>query len=234
MNESPTNRSHALCIGHRGARGHVPENTLASFEYAISLGCDWIELDVYAHEGELIVIHDDDLDRTTNGSGPHSNLSFDALRALDAGNGEQIPTLNEVINLVDRRCGINVELKGTATAEPVSALLRSCCEAGWSPESFLVSSFRHQELQQADPLFRRGALFGRILPDLWERAERLDAWSVNFDLKDVTSALVDEAHSRGYQVLVYTVNEVSDIKRMLSLGVDGLFCDYPDRMLSLR
>lgn len=235
MNATERSDSFPLCIGHRGAKGYRPENTLSSFEHAITLGCDWIELDVYLHEGELIVIHDDKVDRTTSGQGHLDDYSLEALRSLDAGDGQQIPTLQEVINLVDGRCGINVELKGVGTAEPASALLQTCCERGpWRYGQFLMSSFRHKELALSDPAFHRGALFGRLPDDLWDRAAALNPWSVNFEVTVVTQALVDEAHERGYRVLVYTVNDEADIKRMLNLGVDGMFCDYPDRLLQLK
>jgi glycerophosphoryl diester phosphodiesterase len=223
-----------LCIGHRGAKGHLPENTLPSFEYAINVGCDWVELDVYHVDGELLVIHDKSVGRTTNGKGLVSELSFDQMRALDAGGGHLIPTLQEVINLVDRRCRINVELKGPATAEPVSDLLSSYCLAEWTHRDFLLSSFNHKELERADPAYPRGVLFAKLLPDMWDRAERLGAWSVNFDKKDVSRSLVDDAHSRGYKVLAYTVNSNTDILKMIDYGVDGLFSDYPDRVVELR
>ncbi|MGV0033464.1 MAG: glycerophosphodiester phosphodiesterase [Candidatus Azotimanducaceae bacterium WSBS_2022_MAG_OTU7] len=223
-----------LCIGHRGAKGHLPENTLPSFEYAINAGCDWVELDVYAIEGELLVIHDESVERTTNGKGLVSELSFEEIRALDAGNGHRIPTLQEVINLVDRRCRINVELKGPATAKPVSDLLSRYCLAEWTHGDFLLSSFDHRELGLADPAYPRGALFAELSPEMWDRAEKLDAWSVNFNKKDVRRSLVKEAHSRGYKVLVYTVNSKSDILKMIKHGVDGLFSDYPDRVVALR
>jgi glycerophosphoryl diester phosphodiesterase len=106
------------CIGHRGACGHAPENTLSSFELAIEMGCPWIELDVYHIDGELLVIHDDTLERTTNGTGDVMDQSVAYLRTLDAGDGQQIPTLNEIIELVGHRAGINVELKGPDTELP--------------------------------------------------------------------------------------------------------------------
>lgn len=223
-----------LCIGHRGAKAHLPENTLPSFEHAINVGCDWVELDVYYVGGELLVIHDKSVERTTNGTGLISELSFDELRALDAGGGHQIPTLQEVINLVDRRCRINVELKGPATAAPVCDLLHRYCLAEWTHRDFLLSSFNHKELELADPAYPRGALFAKLLPDMWDRAERLGAWSVNFDKRDVSQSLVEDAHSRGYKVLVYTVNSNTDILKMINYGVDGLFSDYPERVVELR
>ena len=223
-----------LCIGHRGAKGRLPENTLPSFEHAIYVGCEWVELDVHHVDGELLVIHDKSVERTTNGKGLISELGFDEIRALDAGGGHPIPTLQEVINLVDRRCRVNVELKGPATAKPVSDLLSQYCLAEWSHHDFLLSSFNHKELELADIAYPRGILFAKLLPDMWDSAERLGAWSVNFHKGDVSRSLVDDAHARGYKVLVYTVNSNTDILKMIDYGVDGLFSDYPERVVGLR
>lgn len=223
-----------LCIGHRGAKGHLPENTLPSFERAIELGCDWVELDVYAVEAELLVIHDKKVDRTTNGRGYIKDLSLAELRALDAGDGARIPTLREVLDLIAQRCQVNVELKGEQTAAPVCELLNEYCNRGWQTEDFLISSFSHDLLAECDARYRRGALFGKLLPDQWQRAERLDAWSVNFDQRDITAELVAEAHARGYIVLTYTANTPEDIQRVIACGVDGIFSDFPDRVLSAR
>jgi len=222
-----------LCIGHRGAKGHYPENTLPSFEYAIELGCDWVELDVYLVEGELVVIHDSTVNRTTDGRGRVDAHSLADLRTLDAGGGAQVPTLTEVTNLLAGRCGLNVELKGPGTADAVSRALHELINGGWSPEQILVSSFDHQELAKTDATFRRGALFAKRMNDEWERAERLGAYSVNFSLKNVDQALVDKAHEKGYKIFVYTVNKPKDIRAMLDLGVDGIFSDFPDRVLNM-
>jgi len=222
-----------ICIGHRGARGYKHENTLASFEHAINLGCPWVELDVYAVESDLIVIHDKSVDRTTDGSGLISEMAFEELRRLDAGDGQQIPTLDEVVALIDGRCSINVELKGPDTAAPVNEALARYCRAGWKTDQFLVSSFNHRELALSDGAYRRGALFHK-LPDNWlDQAQALNAWSANFDFRDVDSGLVDKAHNAGLKVLVYTANELKDIRRMFDAGVDGIFSDYPDRVLDM-
>ena len=221
-----------LCFGHRGACGYEPENTLSSFAMAIDMGCHWIELDVYAVEGELLVIHDDSLERTTNGEGDVMASGLTYLRSLDAGGGQQIPTLREVTELVDKRCGLNVELKGPDTALPVSKFLASLCDCGWDRHQFLLSSFDHPELAKADPGFRRGALFHKAVPDYFARASNLSAYSINLSRNLVDEKLVDEAHSRGFKVYVYTINEPGEIQRMVGLGVDGVFSDYPDRVLS--
>lgn len=215
-------------IGHRGACGYEPENTLISFERAITMASPWVELDVYVVEGELVVIHDETLERTTNGTGPVMEASLEYLRSLDAGKGERIPLLPEVIEQVDHRAGINIELKGLHTAEPVNQLLRDYCTRGWQEDEFLLSSFDHDELDRGDPRFRRGTLFSRQA-DYFAITDRLKAWSINLSRKLVTPSLVDAAHARQLKVLVYTVNKPEEMAKMQAMGVDGIFTDYPDR-----
>ncbi len=138
-----------LKIGHRGACAYAPENTLASFAKALELGVDMVELDVFCcRSGELVVIHDESVDRTTNGKGLVAEMDYDALCRLDAGCGEKIPLLSEVFDLVDRRTKINIELKGEAVASSVVILIEKYVrEKGWHYDDFLVSSFDHSQLQ---------------------------------------------------------------------------------------
>lgn len=223
-----------LCIGHRGAMGHAPENTLKSMAMAIDLGCPWIELDVYAVEGELVVFHDDRLERTTNGSGRIADASLAYLRSLDAGDGERIPTLGEVFALCRDRAGINVELKGPGTAGLLATFLQQQYATGWAAESVLVSSFDHRalaEFRQADPHTPLGALYYGVPADNARAAQALGAFSLHPSLDFVDRALVEDAHRRGLKVFVYTVNSPEDIETMRALGVDGVFSNYPERIL---
>ena len=222
--------SRMICIGHRGASGYAPENTLTAFELAVTMKCPWIELDVYAVEGELLVIHDDTLERTTNGHGRVMQTSLATLRTLDAGNGQQIPTLSEVIEQIDHRAGINIELKGEHTALPVNRLLNDYLTRGWQAGEFMLSSFDHEELKKGDPAFERGVLFDRAAKDYFKTTAALGAYSLNLSKRLVKPDLVDEAHRRGLKVFVYTVNEPDDIQRMRDINVDGIFCNYPDRV----
>jgi glycerophosphoryl diester phosphodiesterase len=216
-----------ICIGHRGASGHAPENTLKAFELAIQMGCPWIELDVYYVDGELVVIHDDDVKRTTNGKGAVMALGFERLRELDAGSGEQIPTLKEVLDLCVGRIKINVELKGPDTAEPVNALLRNALQDGWQADQFLISSFDHSELAKADPQFQRGALFHKAT-SYFDKAKALNATYINLAQRLATRETVELAHKYGFQVLVYTVNTRKEMQAMKNIGADGVFTNYPD------
>jgi glycerophosphoryl diester phosphodiesterase len=220
-----------LCIGHRGAGGHEPENTLRSVRRALDMGADGIEIDVHCLDGALIVIHDATLNRTTDGSGPLRRRTLAQVRGLDAGKGERIPLLHEVLDAVDRRALVNIELKGPRTAAPVQALLRQyIARRGWSPKDFLISSFRRAELRQLRgsglPI---GILFVRSPRRFRPLARELDAWSVHVPLQRVAPRLVSRVHADGRKLFVFTVNDRADMERLQQWGVDGIFSDYPDR-----
>ncbi len=223
-----------LCIGHRGAMGYEPENTLLSIAKALTLGVDWIEIDVHNVENNLIVLHDLRLERTTNGTGSICDRSFAYLRSLDAGKGQQIPILAEVLETVERRCGINIELKGNKTAELVINLIQEYIARGWQYEEFLVSSFNHYELKQVKdicPQIAIGVLIYGLPLNYLEIAAELNAVAVILACDYVTKEIVQKIQNRGFKVFVYTVNDPEDIKTMHLLNVDGIFSNYPDRVL---
>lgn len=222
-----------LCIGHRGACGHEPENTLRSVRRALELGAHGIEIDVWFVDGELLVFHDAKLERTTDGRGNLSWKTFAQLRALDAGLGERIPTLREVFETVDRRAFINIELKGRRTAGPVRALIAEFVEQhGWRWEDFVVSSFHRTELRAvSDPRIPIALLLTRPTRLSMLSARRVRAVAVNPALRYVTRRFVEDAHRRGLKVFVYTVNDPADLARLRDWGVDGVFTDFPERAL---
>ena len=195
------------------------------------MGAHGIEIDVWFVDGELIVIHDAKLDRTTNGRGYVSRKTFAQLRALDAGQGERIPTLREVFETVDRRAFIHIELKGRRTAGPVRALIAEFVEQrGWRFEDFVVSSFHRAELRAiSDPRIPIALLLARPSRLYALSARRVRASAVNPALPFVTRRFVEDAHRRGLKVFVYTVNSPADLARMRKLGVDGVFTDFPER-----
>ncbi|MES2571218.1 MAG: glycerophosphodiester phosphodiesterase family protein [Verrucomicrobiota bacterium] len=225
-----------LCIGHRGARGHEPENTLRSIGRAFELGADGVEIDVWLIDGQLIVLHDATLQRTTNGHGPAKRYTFEQLRTLDAGLGERIPLLREVLDLVNRRGVVNIELKGPGTAYAVCQMIEEFVRNhGWSYEQFIVSSFRRRELKQITaPSIRIGMLCVRPTPLYYLSARRLKAFSVHPAASATKARFVEDAHRRGLKVFPYTVNTPEEIARMRHLKVDGVFTDYPDRVCTAR
>ena len=213
-------------VGHRGAAGLEPENTLASFSRAVALAVDAVELDVQVVEGELVVIHDDTVDRTTNGTGAVADLPLGQLRELDAGNGQAIPLLTEVLAAVPPDVGINVELKGADTALPTAECLRG------ETRPLLVSSFDHAELNRFHAACRHipcAPLFGRwrrVLPT----AEELDATCINIADRIATPDHITTIREHGFACLVYTVNDPERARTLRSLGASGVFTDFPNRV----
>jgi glycerophosphoryl diester phosphodiesterase len=222
-------------IGHRGAAGYAPENTLRSFHKAVELGADMVELDVHlCATGEPVVIHDDTVDRTTNGSGRVQGLSLDELKALDAGEGEEVPTLVEVINEMSGRVAINVELKGLGCVDRVHEVISGAVGDGLvSQEGLLVSSFNLGMLDWMRALsddVRLSVLVGDSPGKVLEFAQRVGAYSVNPYHKRMNLESVSSAHGLGLKVYPWTVNESGDIVRVKAMGVDGIISDYPDKV----
>lgn len=217
-----------VVIGHRGAAGLAPENTLPSFRRAYACGVNAVELDVYLVEGELVVIHDDTLERTTNGAGAVLGVSLAALRNLDAGDGARVPLLSEVVAELPASVGLNVELKGPATAAPVAEFLSRHPRL-----DVVVSSFDHDQLRtfrELSPAARVAPLFGRWRPNVWRTATELEAWSINLSRRVVTGARLAAARQRGLKTFVYTVNDLEEAQRLVAMGATGVFTDYPDRI----
>jgi glycerophosphoryl diester phosphodiesterase len=218
-------------FAHRGCSGHYPENTLAAFEAALTSGCDGIELDVFALQGELVVIHDRQLSRTTNGSGNLEDYTLAQLQQLDAGQGQSVPTLWQVLALVQNRCTLNIELKGHDTVAPLLQLLsKAQTELGTELSTLLISSFHHpllRQLKQQCPTLAIGALTASIPLHYAAFATELAAVSVHCDRGFVDANLVQDAHQRGLACYVYTVNDAREALRLQQLGVDGIFSNYP-------
>ncbi len=235
---------------HRGARGHAPENTLLAFSLAFDLGADAIEFDVQrSSDDELVVIHDDTVDRTTNGRGYVRETPFEKLRELNAdvrwNTPQRIPTLAETLALVEGRGGaMNLEVKAgsredaLATAALVATALTAQTES--LRARILVSSFELDAvawLKSRLPWLRVGALFSGSQwrkEDMVSRALDLDAEAVHPNIRLVLPELVDRAHAAGLRVNVWTANRRPTIRRLLAVGVDGIFSDAPERVVIER
>lgn len=226
-------------IGHRGASGYKPENTLAAFRQAIAMGVDMIELDVVAlATGEVIVLHDATLNRTTNGSGPVENYTYSQLMTLNAGNGERIPLLTQVLELIDRRMPVNIELKGgQKTAAMVSDIITFYVnKRGWDDDLFIVSSFDHKTLRAfaaLQPTIKLGVLYSDVPSRYWATNGKHTVYSANMDAAHITRDIVRDAHQRGMKVYAYTVNTKKRARELRAMLVDGIFTNYPDKMFSV-
>jgi glycerophosphoryl diester phosphodiesterase len=229
-----------LNIAHRGASGEFPENTLAAFAAAIDAGAQMCELDVQlSADGVAVVIHDDTVDRTTDGRGAVASMSLAELRRLDAGRkfgarfaGTAIPTLDEVFNLAKGKCGLNVELKGAGVEGEVCRLVRGHNAIG----NTIVSSFDWDALaavRSLEPALRLGVLADRAVGAMMEAARRLRAVSINPRYELVTAAIVKRAHDAGLKVFVWTIDKPARMRRMIAMGVDGIMTNYPARLAAL-
>ncbi len=224
-----------LKIGHRGAKGHEPENTLISFQKALDMQVDGIELDVHlSADGELIVIHDETIDRTTNGIGLVNTLSLRQLKKCRINNHHEIPLLSEVFDLVNKNCFINIELKSYETAEKVVELIEDyVSEKNWKYEQFLISSFDWNALQQVRFLNERiqiGVLTETDLDLALAFAKFIQAKSIHPHFHMLSEENVSKIQSKGLQVFPWTVNEREDVEKIKSYKVNGIITDFPNRI----
>lgn len=230
-----------LVLAHRGASAYAPENTLAAFNLAFELGADGIELDVsLTRDGIPVVIHDDTVDRTTNGRGAVNQFTLAELQHLDASNrmekyrGEKIPTLEQVLRAVSPRGLVNIEIKSTGlhTDGVEGAVLAAIENTGAS--RVLISSFNPLALRRMfllDPRLPRGLLYAPRLPIFLRRAwlrPLVRPTALHPHVSMVTRELVVWAHQRGYQVNTWTVDEPDVARRLIEWGVDGIITNKPD------
>jgi glycerophosphoryl diester phosphodiesterase len=232
-------------IGHRGAAACAPENTLAALRKARALDCRWVEFDVrLTADGEPVLMHDDRLERTTDGRGRVSALSLAALRQYDAGSWfaasftrERVPTLAEAVTcLTELGLGANVELKAERGREAeTGTMVADVLARNWPPQGPkpLISSFRLDALAAARahaPEIPRGILFGSV-PNNWRRiAQQLACTTIHADYKTLSPAAVAEIRQAGYPLLAYTVNDRLRAKALFDWGVTSLFSDAPHRL----
>lgn len=232
---SCTAQSEPLVIGHRGARGHLAENTLPSIQKAIELGVDGIEIDVFkCATGELVVFHDKTLEKLTDATGYIEELPLDSIQKITVLDQAPIPTLEAVLDVVNGKTLLNIELKGSATALPTVALLkRYVAEKGLDPKSIFISSFDWNELEifyETKSGFDLAVLTEDDPLDALVIAQKLKAIAVNPDFKSLTSKNVAKIQKAGFNVFPWTVNAKRDIEKVKALGVDAIITDYPERV----
>lgn len=218
-----------ITIGHRGAKGHVAENTLASFEKAITLHVDAVELDVHlSSDNEIMVIHDATIDRTTTKKGFIKEFTSTALKELD------IPTLEDVFHLIKKRCIINIEIKDVnATQKVIQLIEKFINEHHWSYNLFQISSFDWAVLEEVTITNSKIAI-GVLTEDSIEKAlafaKKINAYSLNPYFKLLNQEKVKLIHANGFKIYTWTVNSTEDIIFVKSLQVDGIISDFPNRV----
>jgi glycerophosphoryl diester phosphodiesterase len=220
-------------IGHKGCAGIEPENTLRAFERALELGVDAIEFDVrMTKDKQLIIIHDNKVDRTANGKGFVKDFTLDEIRKLDAGKGEKIPTLEEVINLLkDRNITVNIEIKEPNTLDKILEIIRK----DKLVEKVLIISFWHdvlKKIKEIEPKIKTSAVIVGKPLDIISMVKNAKADKVSLNYVFIDKKVVEECHKNNIQIIAWSVDEFSDIESMIRLNVDAISSNRPDRVLS--
>ncbi|MFC1715709.1 glycerophosphodiester phosphodiesterase [Candidatus Poribacteria bacterium] len=215
-------------IGHRGARGLEPENTMRSFQKGLELNVDYIECDVHmTKDNHIVLMHDHTVDRTTDGNGPVNSFTFDEIRRLDAGKGERIPTLQELLDLARGKVKLHIELKDETATEATVGMVE---ENGMEREVFLTSGNtetlrRVRELNASIPTEH---IFGNPPEDAIERALSVGAKRISCHISHLTSELVQKAHESNIEVIAWPPNTVEEAKKAMECNVDLICTDRPD------
>lgn len=234
-----------LILAHRGYSSKAPENTMAAFELAVEVGSHGLELDVHlSRDGEIVVIHDHTLERTTNGRGLVSEHTLAELQQLDAGHwfaaefkGEPIPTLEQVCKLIKGRdVLLNVETKAALGFESLNERLAAVLQKHALEEQVIVSSFNHYalaHLKRIRPQLRTGILYNAALVDAWIYAKSIGAAALHPYYLSVIPDIVAGAQQNGMMVNTWTVDRAADIERMIGAKVDSLITNEPELALGL-
>jgi len=235
-------------IAHRGASGHAPENTMASFRRAVELGATFVETDLQiTRDAQVVAIHDFTLDRTTSGKGQVHLFTLDQIRALDAGAwfsnhgaqsfvGERVPTLQEILDFgKEHDVILYLEIKSGPAWGVEHAVVGALRDQNASARSVILSFDPSvlDSVHRLDSTVMTGLLFEHPSNDLVERAVRAGARQLIARGDLVTPAITEKAHQAGLQVVAWTINEEEQMRRLMDAGVDGIITDYPDRLLSL-
>lgn len=218
-------------VGHRGSMGTEPENTLRSFRRAAEVGADMVELDLHVtSDGQLVVLHDHDVARTTSGSGDISTLSLAEAKKLDAGQGETIPTFAEVLDVVT--VPVQAEIKAPAATAGAVELIR---ERDLLDRVWVISFIPDvlAETQRICPEAHRGLIFDAVPTDAIQQARSFGAKALCVGISSLTPELAEECHESGLGIYSWTVNSREQLIHALRSGADGVTSDFPERMRGL-
>ena len=230
-----------MAIAHRGASSYAPENTIAAFDLAIVMGARHIELDVHAtSDGHLVVIHDDTVDRTTDGSGPVTSHTLAALQALDAGSwlrdeftGERIPTFDDVLGRYKGRVHVHTEIKGQSTylSQRTADLLRKHGMGG----EVTITSFQYARLEETRayaPELSTGWLVADVTDAVIAQARALGVRQICPRANRVTPELVRRLHTEGFVVRAWGVASEDLMRLVVQAGADGMTVNFPDKLIA--
>jgi len=232
-----------LVIGHRGASGHAPENTLAAFRKAVALGATFVETDLQlSRDAHFVAIHDATVNRTTNGKGAVHDLTLAQLRNLDAGSwfgsefsGERIPTLEEILQFSKKNDVVfYLELKPGGSWGGEHALIGALRDSGELARAVAISSDAALvlRLRQVEPTLMSGLLYDGQFENPAEKAVEVGARQLVARGDLVTPALLEQARKKDLQVVCWTVNHPAHMRLLIEAGVHGIMSDYPDRLVA--
>lgn len=227
--------SKILKIGHRGAKGYFPENTLISFKHALDLNVEGVELDVHlTADNVVVVIHDETTNRTTDTKRIVSEMTLSEIQKCKINNEFNIPTLAEVLNLISKNCIVNIELKGNNTENEVAKIINHyVTKENWSYNHFLVSSFNWNAIQKIHAIDNQiplGILTDTDLSLAIDFARFIKAKTIIPYFHLLTKENVAMMQSLGFDVYTWTVNEIEDVNRIKTFNINGIISDYPDRI----
>ena len=226
-----------LVVGHRGAMGHVLENTIESVQKAIELNVDGIEIDVFKSKtGELVVYHDPFLSRLSNSNAFIEQISLDSIKKIELIGGYFIPTLKEIVDIIPEKIFLNIELKGQDTAFETNKIIINYLNTYNFPVSkFIISSFRWDELKKIRS-FNKDIPIAILVDSLYKiddaikLAKQINAVALNPNKEFITKEIVNKIQSKNIKVYPYTINTPRNIRKMRSMGVDAIITDFPERI----
>ena len=234
---SCTSNKDILVVGHRGAMGHVLENTIESVQKAIELNVDGIEIDVFKSKtGELVVYHDPFLSRLSNSNAFIEQISLDSIKKIELIGGYFIPTLKEIVDIIPEKIFLNIELKGQDTAFETNKIIINYLNTYNFPVSkFIISSFRWDELKKIKS-FNKDIPIAILVDSLYKiddaikLAKQINAVALNPNKEFITKKIVNKIQSKNIKVYPYTINTPRNIRKMRSMGVDAIITDFPERI----
>ena len=226
-----------LVVGHRGAMGHVLENTIESVQKAIELNVDGIEIDVFKSKtGELVVYHDPFLSRLSNSNAFIEQISLDSIKKIELIGGYFIPTLKEIVDIIPEKIFLNIELKGQDTSFETNKIITNYLKTYNFPISkFIISSFRWDELKKIRSINKDIPIAILVdslhkINDAIKLAKQINAFALNPNKNFITKEIVNNIQSNNIKVYPYTINTPMNIRRIRSMGVDAIITDYPERI----
>lgn len=220
-------------VGHRGAKAYAPENTLTSFKKALEIGVDAVELDVRkTKDNQLVVIHDADIKRTTNGKGLVSDLTLAQIKAFSAEGGEKVPTLEEALDFLDRKVKVLVELKEAGVEEQVLSIVKKC----GLEKNVVITSFLEEALKKIRELNKNieiGLIYAKHSNPI-KAALELKANYLVALYRFTHTATIQKAHENGLKIIVWTINTPEEAQEYAKKGVDGIATDKPDILSAIN